>query len=433
MNKFKRKKCVIVDTSVLLYDAQSIYNFGSNDIYLPFAVLEELDKKKTEPGSIGENARFINRLLDKLRNEGPLHKGVSFNGVKLTVLTNIKLHPEFEDENNDNVILSAALYVQQEYVEQVKYDKVKLITKDINLRVKSDVLGITSSDYYANYEDIDTQWSGWRTIYDVYSKERIDELYRRGSIAVKEEYMQNEFLVLETDGSSALGQYKGDKIIKVASKDSCTKETGCIAKNKEQQFALHTLTDDSVPLITLTGLPGSGKTYLSFMAGIKLVGDGAYERIVYTRPITTVDKGLGFLPGDIEEKWAPYLAPIEDNFRNAFGDLSYFSLMKQKGQIDIAPISYMRGRSFKNCYIIVDEAQNCTPHELKTIITRMADGSKLILCGDTKQIDTVYMDENSNGLTIIKGKFQKSDLAAHITFTKGYRSRLATEADKILE
>lgn len=431
MNEAEKKKCVIVDTSVLLYDAQSIYNFGTNDIYLPFVVLEELDKKKTEPGAIGENARFINRLLDKLREEGPLHKGVPFNGVKLTVLTNIKLNKSLEDENNDNVILSAALKVKELY--SSGYEKVKLITKDINLRVKGDVLGITSSDYYANYEGIDTKWCGWRTIYDVYSKEQIDQLHRRRVLEVKEKYNQNEFIVLETGGTSSLGQYKGDKIIKVASKDSCTKETGCTAKNKEQQFALHTLTDDDIPLITLTGLPGSGKTYLSFMAGIKLVSDGAYDRIVYTRPITTVDKGLGFLPGSIEEKWEPYMAPIEDNFRNAFGDLSYFSLMKEKGQIDIAPISYMRGRSFKNCYIIVDEAQNCTPHELKTIITRMAEGSKLILCGDTKQIDDVYMNESSNGLSIIIGKFKNSDLSAHVTFTKGYRSRLATEADKILE
>ncbi len=424
----RKNKCVIIDTSVLLYDAQSIYNFGSNDIYLPFAVLEELDKKKTEPGAIGENARFINRLLDKLRAEGPLHEGVPFNDVKLTVLTNIKLCEELEEENNDNVILSAAMYVSDQY----DYDTVKLITKDINLRVKSDVLGIISADYYANYEGLDTQWSGWRKV-DTFSKEQIDELYKKGSLQTKEKYYQNEFLVLESESNTALGQYKGGKIILVSSKDACHKETGCSPKNKEQQFALHTLTDDDIPMITLTGLPGSGKTFLSFMAGIKLVSDGAYARIIYTRPITTVGKSLGFLPGDIEEKWAPYLAPIEDNFRNAFGDLTYFSLMREKGQIDISPISYMRGRSFKNCYIIVDEAQNCTPHELKTIITRMAENSKLILCGDTKQIDDVYMNESSNGLSIIQGKFQNSNLSAHVKFTKGYRSRLATEADRILE
>ena len=424
----RKNKCVIIDTSVLLYDAQSIFNFGSNDIYLPFIVLEELDRKKSSPGAIGENARSINRLLDSLRSEGPLHEGVPFNGVKLTVLTNVKLCEELEDENNDNVILSAALHVSK----TCSYDKVKLITKDINLRVKSDVLGILSADYYANYEGIDTQWSGWRKV-DTLSKEQIDQLYSKGELYTKETYMQNEFLVLESGTNSALGQYKGDRIILVSNKDACHKETGCTPKNKEQQFALHTLTDDDIPLITLTGLPGSGKTFLSFMAGIKLVADGAYERIIYTRPITTVDKGLGFLPGDIEEKWAPYLAPIEDNFRNAFGDLSYFSIMKEKGQIDIAPISYMRGRSFKNCFIIVDEAQNASPHELKTIITRIAEESKLVLCGDTKQIDNVYMDENSNGLSIITGKFQNSNLAAHIKFTKGYRSRLATEADKILD
>jgi PhoH-like ATPase len=428
MNDFKTK-AVVVDTSVLLYDPQSLYNFGENDIYLPFIVLEEIDKKKSSPGVLGENARTINRLLDELRIFGKLHKGVEFNKVTLTVYkdTNDDLLKYLGSQSNDNVILANCEALKDKNT----YERIKLITKDINLRVKADSLDILAADYYGNYENLDTYWTGWSN--HPVTKQQIDEFYSEKKLKVDTNYSPNEFIVMISESSSALGQFKGGYIYPVATKDECKNETGSIPKNKEQQFALSMLTDDSIPLVTMTGLPGSGKTYLSFMAGIKLVGDGAYERIIYTRPITTVGASLGFLPGDIEEKWAPYLAPIEDNFRNAFGDLSYFSLMRQKGQIDIAPISYMRGRSFKNCYIIVDEAQNCSPHELKTIITRMADGSKLLLLGDIKQIDNVYMNERSNGLSIVTGKFKHSHLSGHIEFTKGYRSELATEGDKLLE
>ena len=232
---------------------------------------------------------------------------------------------------------------------------------------------------------------------------------------------------------SALAIQKNNELQLAHSEGDCKKYTGCTPKNKEQQFALQLLSDTEIPLLTMTGMPGSGKTYLAFMAAIEAVSRGKYERIIYTRPIQTVDRGLGFLPGDIDEKYAPYLAPIEDNFRNAFGDLEYYHVMRDKGQIDIAPISYIRGRSLKNCFIIVDEAQNATIHELKTIITRVAEHSKIVLIGDTKQIDTHYLNESSNGLTIVSDRFKKSWLSGHIHFTKGYRSRLASEADKLLE
>jgi PhoH-like ATPase len=190
---------------------------------------------------------------------------------------------------------------------------------------------------------------------------------------------------------------------------------------------------EAIPLVSLSGIPGSGKTYLALMAALSELNNGNYERIIYTRPIATVDKGIGFLPGTLEEKFDPFLAPLSDNFQNAFGNLDYFHLLREKKKIDIAPISFIRGRSLKDCFIIVDEAQNATKHELKTIITRVAEGSKIVLIGDTKQIDTQYLDERSNGLTIIADKFKGSKLAAHVHFTKGYRSPLATEADSLIE
>jgi len=422
------RKAVIIDTSVLLYDAASIEKFEDNDIYIPLVVVEELDKKKQAPGLLGENARKINRLLDDLRQKGHLFEGVPFGEASLYITKDydVETCETFTDNDNDNLILAATAAVKKK-----EYEQVRLVTKDLNLRVKADAIGIDANDFYSDYIDTSEEWYGWRTI-DC-EEELIDNLYHKGQLERDIGLLPNEFAVLKSGQKSALAQEKEVGLILAHSADECKKLTGCTPKNKEQQFALSLLSDTQVPLITMTGMPGSGKTYLAFMAGIQEISNGNYERIIYTRPIQTVDKGLGFLPGDIDEKFGPYLAPIEDNFRNAFGDLDYYHCMRDKGQIDIAPISFIRGRSLKNCYIIVDEAQNATIHELKTIITRVAEHSKIVLIGDTKQIDTHYLNEKSNGLSIVAERFKHSDLSGHIHFTKGYRSRLASEADKLLD
>lgn len=427
------RKAVVLDTSVLLYDAASIEKFEDNDIYIPLVVVEELDKKKSAPGLLGENARKVNRLLDKLRADGHLFEGVPFNNVSLYITKDYDVDTlaAFTDKDNDNLILAATANVKKKYIKSLPYDQVRLVTKDLNLRVKADALGIDANDFYSDYADIDEDWVGWRVL--EVEEQIIDNLYHKGHLMLQLDVLPNEFVVLKCGQKSALALQKEDMLQLAHSEGDCKKFTGCTPKNKEQQFALQLLSDTEIPLLTMTGMPGSGKTYLAFMAGIEAVSRGNYERIIYTRPIQTVDKGLGFLPGDMEEKWAPYLAPIEDNFQNAFGNLDYYHIMRDKEQIDIAPISYIRGRSLKNCFIIVDEAQNATIHELKTIITRVAEHSKIVLIGDTKQIDTVYLNESSNGLTIVSDRFKKSPLAGHIHFTKGYRSRLASEADKLLE
>ena len=422
------QKAVILDTSVLLYDAASIEKFEDNDIWIPLVVVEELDKKKSAPGLLGENARKINRLLDKLREGGKLFEGVPFGEVKLFITKDydVATLETFTSKDNDNLILAAT-----ENVKQRGYDKVRLVTKDLNLRVKADSLGIEANDFYSDYADVDEDWVGWRVL--EVEEQIIDNLYHKGHLDMQLDVYPNEFVVLKCGQKSALALQTPQCLQLAHSEGDCKKFTGCSPKNKEQQFALQLLSDTEIPLITMTGMPGSGKTYLAFMAGIEAVSRGLYERIIYTRPIQTVDKGLGFLPGDIDEKYAPYLAPIEDNFQNAFGNLDYYHIMRDKGQIDIAPISFIRGRSLKNCFIIVDESQNATIHELKTIITRVAEHSKIVLIGDTKQIDTVYLNESSNGLTIVSDRFKKSKLSGHIHFTKGYRSRLASEADELLD
>lgn len=427
----KKNKIIVLDTSVILYDRNAIHNLKDNDIVLPLVILEELDRKKSAPGTLGENARYANRLLDELREHGPLNKGVPFNDNKLFVLAKYKdvMPDEFDKDYGDNKILSACKHLQKEYPDS----RIRLVTKDINLRVKADALDIQAADYYADYEDVNPNITGWQQI-DV-SKEIIDQLYKHQEMdpLPKWKLCPNEFIVFKAGQSSCLAWYHADKIRILWSPDEIKKEAGIFPKNKEQLFALTSMINENIPLITLSGIPGSGKTYLALMAGISEINAGNYERIIYTRPIQTVDKGMGFLPGTLDEKFDPFLAPLSDNFQNAFGNLDYFHIMREKGKIDIAPISFIRGRSLKNCFIIVDEAQNATKHELKTIITRVAEGSKIILIGDTKQIDTQYLDEKSNGLTIIGDRFKNSQLASHVHFTKGYRSPLASEADELIE
>ena len=203
-------------------------------------------------------------------------------------------------------------------------------------------------------------------------------------------------------------------------------------RNKEQKFALDLLTRESLPLVTLTGIAGSGKTYLTLAAAISGLHEERYKRVVITRSIQPVGRDIGYLPGDINEKMAPWLFPIADNFREIFSDVTYFELMKDKGKIEIAPLSHIRGRTFNDSFIIVDEAQNATIHELKTIITRVGQNSKLVLLGDTDQVDTPYIDSLSNGLTIVIEKFKDAPLAGHIGLTKGERSKLATLASRII-
>ena len=214
--------------------------------------------------------------------------------------------------------------------------------------------------------------------------------------------------------------------------NNLTRTISLVPKNKEQKFAVDILTRESVKLVTMTGLAGSGKTFLTLMAALSAIQEKKFDRIVITRSLQTVGKEIGFLPGDIDDKMSPWLSPILDNFRVAFKDETYFEMMRKKGQIEISPLAFMRGRTFNNTFLIVDEAQNSTIHELKTIITRVGEGSKIVLLGDTDQIDTPYLDSLSNGLTIIVEKLKNNELVGHITLLKGERSALATLASKVL-
>jgi len=313
--------------------------------------------------------------------------------------------------------------------------KVVVITKDINFRVKCDALGIESEDYYKDriISSENQIYTGQSQIY--VDDEIIHRFYEKGFLEknkISEDLFENQFVVLKgySDSTSLLGVARGDKIEPLVS--NIWDAIKLNARNKEQKFALDALTREDIPLVTMTGIAGSGKTFLTLMSALSGLNQKKYERIIITRSMQTVGKEIGFLPGDIKDKMDPWMSPIADNFRHAFKDLSYFDLMVEKGEIEVAPMSFIRGRTFSNAFLIVDESQNSTIHELKTVITRMGEGSKIVLLGDVEQIDTPYIDTLSNGLTIVVEKFKNSEIASHITLTKGERSKLATLASRII-
>jgi PhoH-like ATPase len=438
----EQRKTFILDTSVLLYDKMAIHSFPGNDVVIPLVVLDELDRFKDKGSLLGENARYVNRFLDELRSSGELHLGVSIENnqsirVELNHSSNVPCG--LDQSAGDNRIISVALGL----AEEIDPDSfVTLVTKDINFRVKCDALGIKSEDYYKDKIDLEDNkiYSGYQDIV-LSDSSMIDEFYKLGrlpySMLVERDIIlnQNEFICLKSESQSALCYRLGDDIIDVKRGDSLKmSHTGVAARNREQLFALNMLTREDLPLVTILGRAGSGKTFLTLMAGLELMNQGKFDRIVITRNIQPVGKDIGFLPGDINEKMLPWLAPIMDNFRQGLkdNDLTYFHMMRQKGQIEIAPLSFMRGRTFNNTFMILDEAQNATIHELKTVITRVGEGSKLVLLGDIEQIDTPYIDYFSNGLTVVVEKVKKESLTGHITLKRGERSKLATLAASII-
>jgi PhoH-like ATPase len=434
------RKLYVIDTSVMLYDPESLRSFIGNDVILPLIVLEELDRFKDKQALIGSNARQVNRFLDGLRKLGSLSDGVTIDemGTAIRVLGD---HNEpvdigsLDSEKGDNKIIIAAMRLCKSHPEQ----EVKVITKDINLRVKCDALGIHAEDYY---RDLPTSMREGNPVYSGQShveldSETIDSYYRDGEVSLSESgetLITNQLVVGNSSGidgnKSLIGIYRNGRIIQP--KARLHNSVKIEPRSKEQKAALHLLTDDSVPLVSMTGIAGSGKTFLALVAGMSGLQEKRYDRIIITRSIEPVGRDLGFLPGTMDEKMAPWLMPIVDNFRNAFHDTNWFDMMRQKGVIEVSPIAYIRGRSFSRSYVIVDECQNLTIHELKTLITRCGEGTKMVLLGDTDQVDTPYLDRYSNGLTIAIERLKGQRLFGHIHLDKGERSQLATLGSNVL-
>jgi PhoH-like ATPase len=442
------RKLFVIDTNVLLYDKASIHSFPGNDVIIPIVVLDELDRFKDKTGVIGESARYVNRFLDELRTQGDLHKGVRLEDNNQTIRVELEGFdniPNFLDRGSaDNQIIACALHTKSSFPDQ----KTIVITKDINFRVKCDAVGIFAEDYYRDrvLESDDEMYKGFLDI-EVDSKEIIDVLYNdtldqeeRKELCedvndyIDRDFHENEFLCVRSDRASFLGVHKKGEIRRIKNEKEFNSIYSFSSRNREQLFALNALVDEEVDLVTITGLAGSGKTFITLMTAVHGLNEGKYDRIVITRNVQPVGKDIGFLPGDLKEKMTPWMSPIMDNFRHAFKDkdLTYFEMMMEKGKIEIAPLSYMRGRTFSNTFLIFDEAQNSTIHEIKTVITRIGENSKIVLLGDTDQIDTPYIDSLSNGLTIVSEKFKDEKVAAHVKLKRGERSYLSAVAAKLI-
>ena len=436
-DKHGNRKILVIDTSVLLHDMQSIHSFPGNDVVLPLVVLEELDRFKERQDLLGSSARYVNRYLDQLRSTGNLHNGVDVgNGQTVRIENELsplgtQLPSGLDFKKGDNQLIAVALGLKQCHPGAT----VKVVTKDINLRVKCDALGLVAEDYYRDHvksvKEGGQMFSGQEAI--ELADRDIDTFYSQRELEVSDwmpELQPNQFVYATSDldpKKSFLAIHKNGKLKPVNYKCNSVN-----ARSKEQKFALHALLDPEIPLVSLSGLAGSGKTFLTLAAAMQGFSEKTYKRIIITRSIEPVGKELGFLPGDIDDKMAPWLSPIVDNFRQAFGESTYFEMMRNRGDIDVAPLAFIRGRTFSESFIIVDEAQNTTIHELKTIITRTGKNSKIVLLGDIDQIDTPYIDSYSNGLTIAVEKLKTSDLTCHVTLERGERSELATLAGQML-
>ena len=435
------KKIYILDTSVCLTDANSIRSFGTNDIVLPLKVLEEIDNNKKRQDGVGTNARMVIRNLDALREKGSLSKGVRVGkGKGLIYVKMVKkegLPSDLDLSVPDNEIISVALNQQSEHPKR----KVIVVTRDINMRVKCDSLGLTTEDFQSDQvvKNTGNIFTGFTT--HLVDEPVLDMFYAGDDVFIEQEDLKlnpNEFLMLvsnQNEKKTALGRFISyDRPIKLINSSSKKSLWGLKPRNKEQIFAMDLLEDKNINVVTLVGKAGCGKTLLAIASGLnQVVEKEIYSRLVVSRPIQPMGRDIGFLPGTMEEKMAPWVAPIKDNLEFLMAnDKTTLETYMNRGKIEVEALTYIRGRSIANAFIIIDEAQNLTAHELKTILTRVGENTKIILTGDIEQIDNVYLDETSNGLTHAVEKFKSFDISGHITLRKGERSKVATIAAKIL-
>lgn len=429
------KKIFVLDTNVLLHDPNALHSFQKHDIVIPIAVIEELDKFKKGLDDMGRNARQVSRYLDELRLKAPLSKGVPLEkGGTLRIVMDKKgeddLPPELIAAKGDNRILSVALNLHKTSGK----NRVIVVTKDTNMRIKADALGLAAEDYESGQVSIEELYSG-ETEADV-DEADIELMYKEGLPVNDDRYHPNQFVNMRDRGNSshtALGRYDATKKAIVPIVNVKGGVWGINAKNKEQACALDLLLNDEIKLVTLVGKAGTGKTLLALAAGLeKTVEKGTFQRLVVSRPIYPMGRDIGYLPGDIGEKLKPWMQPIFDNVDFLMGGGQGKGKVRRDaqslvdmGMMEVEALTYIRGRSLPHQYLIVDEAQNLTPHEIKTIVTRAGDGTKIVLTGDPYQIDNPYVDSSSNGLTYVAERFKNEVIAGHITLMRGERSPLA--------
>ena len=433
-------KNYILDTNVLLHDPNSLLNFQDNHVLVPIEVIEEIDSFKRESTELGRNARTVSRMLDGFRGNGSLSEGVKLpNGGKLKIGFHKNGNGEtiFTKDSVDNQILSYAAGIKTASPKDVTI----VVSKDINLRIKADAIGVTAEDYETDRVFITDLYTGM--IEMPASAEKLAKFRADGELELNggKQYFPNEYCTLMDEVNpkkAALTKVDatGKKLIPIM--DSRESIWGIKPRNREQHYAFDALLDDRIKLVTLMGKAGTGKTLLAMAAGLKrTVMDREFRRLVVARPTISMGKELGFLPGSLDEKLAPWMQPIHDALEmlsdlNMGQDHRRSTDLMRSGTIVVEALSYIRGRSIANQFMIIDEAQNLTPLEVKTIITRVGSGTKIVFTGDPYQIDNPYVDSSSNGFNYIISRFRDQAIAAHIELQKGERSELAELAENIL-
>ena len=437
-------KNFILDTNVLLHDPRCIYSFGENNVVIPIYVLEEIDKFKRDQSELGRNARAVARHLDSFRSEGSLSEGVPLpaGGTLRIVFSQKELPKSMADgQLMDNRILAVALDIKEREPESPAY----FITKDVALRIRADALGLIAQDYDAERVEISELYAGLSEIF--VPSDLIDQMYKPGAeitLHTEQKLFPNQFILLKDQSNpshTAMGRYSATKgkVVPLLKPDK-QGVWGVRPRNMEQSYALDLLLNDEIKLVTIVGKAGTGKTLLAIACGLhKVTEESLYQKLLVSRPIFPLGRDIGYLPGDVEQKLNPWMQPIFDNVEflmnlsraDKKAGRGYHELI-DLGIIEIEPLTYIRGRSIPNQFIIVDEAQNLTPHEVKTIITRVGDNTKIILTGDPFQIDNPYVDSTSNGLVHVVNRFKDEKIAGHITMHKGERSVLAELAANLL-
>lgn len=440
----KEKKIFVLDTSVILYEHNAFLNFEEHDIAIPITVLEELDNFKKGNDTKNFEAREFIRALDKLAMNHMLHDWIPLDGkdkgsLKVLMSTDSTINAEkiFDDTKADHKILNSALKLQEES----KDKRVILVSKDINLRLKAKSLNLPAEDYETGkIKNVSDLYTG-KSVMEKAESTKINELYETGSVPYAElfpgkKYNPNSYFILKSDKNSVLAYYNPvtGNMEKVDKKSAF----GIKPRNAEQTFAIHAILNPNVKLVTLQGVAGTGKTLLALAAAMEQRRE--FNQIFLARPIVPLsNKDIGYLPGDIKSKLNPYMEPLWDNLKfiqNQFSEMDKefknITEMVNKEKLLIQPLAYIRGRSLSNIIFIVDEAQNLTPHEVKTIITRAGENCKIIFTGDIYQIDTPYLDAQSNGLSYLIDRIKGNPLYAHVTLEKGERSELANLANMLL-
>ncbi len=436
------RKYFVVDTNVLLHNADSIKSFSDNVVVLPMTVIEELDSFKSHNDELGRNARRVIRELDHLRERGRLSEGVEMeNGGILKIFTDCRgvKNPGLDLTVADNRILAVAYTIFEQG------EKVIFVSKDINARLKADSLGIAVMDFEKQKINFDELFTGHREL--EVAGPMIEELFQKGEVSgVGLELIPNEFILLKDEADphhTALTRSMGkDKLVRLnPHRDQAWQIR---ARNKEQRMAFELLLDPAVQLVTLVGQAGTGKTLLALAAGLEeVLGNQRFQRILVSRPIIPMGKDLGYLPGDKDEKLSHWMQPIFDNLTYILGGKKNEphdeDSVRQKvdkllrdNVVEMEALTYIRGRSIPEQYVIVDEAQNLTPHEVKTVISRAGEGTKMVLTGDPYQIDNPYLDSSSNGLTYAVERLKGQEIHGHITLSKSVRSNLAAVAADFL-